>query len=87
MIPDNVTLIVKAPNQQIDDQNIECQSSWTVRQLKGHLEEVYPSKPVSTLFLIYNFIYSYLYLILGDTMSTIQCTSSIDFFYFWYYCN
>ncbi|XP_047999848.1 homocysteine-responsive endoplasmic reticulum-resident ubiquitin-like domain member 2 protein [Leguminivora glycinivorella] len=45
MIPDNVTLIVKAPNQQIDDQNIECQSSWTVKQLKGHLSEVYPSKP------------------------------------------
>ncbi|KAI8423831.1 hypothetical protein MSG28_012841 [Choristoneura fumiferana] len=45
MIPDNVTLIVKAPNQQIDDQNVECQSSWTVRQLKGHLSEVYPSKP------------------------------------------
>ncbi|XP_045455159.1 homocysteine-responsive endoplasmic reticulum-resident ubiquitin-like domain member 2 protein [Melitaea cinxia] len=45
MIPDNVTLIVKAPNQQIEDQNIECQSSWTVRQLKGHLSEVYPSKP------------------------------------------
>ncbi|XP_047539308.1 homocysteine-responsive endoplasmic reticulum-resident ubiquitin-like domain member 2 protein [Vanessa atalanta] len=45
MIPDNVTLIVKAPNQQIDDQNIECESSWTVRQLKGHLSEVYPSKP------------------------------------------
>ncbi|CAK1547821.1 unnamed protein product [Leptosia nina] len=45
MIPDNVTLIVKAPNQQIEDQNIECQTSWTVRQLKGHLSEVYPSKP------------------------------------------
>ncbi|XP_075986058.1 homocysteine-induced endoplasmic reticulum protein [Anticarsia gemmatalis] len=45
MIPDNVVLIVKAPNQQIEDQNIECQSSWTVRQLKGHLAEVYPSKP------------------------------------------
>ncbi|XP_026740346.1 homocysteine-responsive endoplasmic reticulum-resident ubiquitin-like domain member 2 protein [Trichoplusia ni] len=45
MIPDNVTLIVKAPNQQIEDQNIECESSWTVRQLKGHLAEVYPSKP------------------------------------------
>ncbi|KAJ0171990.1 hypothetical protein K1T71_012753 [Dendrolimus kikuchii] len=45
MTPDNVTLIVKAPNQQIDDQNIQCQSSWTVRQLKGHLSEVYPSKP------------------------------------------
>ncbi|XP_028163954.1 homocysteine-responsive endoplasmic reticulum-resident ubiquitin-like domain member 2 protein isoform X1 [Ostrinia furnacalis] len=45
MIPDNVTLIVKAPNQQVEDQNVECQSSWTVRQLKGHLSEVYPSKP------------------------------------------
>lgn len=46
MIPENVTVIVKAPNQQIEDQNIECQSSWTVGQLKGHLAEVYPSKPV-----------------------------------------
>ncbi|KAG7296511.1 hypothetical protein JYU34_020289 [Plutella xylostella] len=45
MIPDNVTLIVKAPNQQIEDQNIQCQSSWTVKQLKGYLSEVYPSKP------------------------------------------
>ncbi|VVC95784.1 unnamed protein product [Leptidea sinapis] len=45
MIPDNVTLVVKAPNQQVEDQNIECESSWTVRQLKGHLSEVYPSKP------------------------------------------
>ncbi|OWR43362.1 homocysteine-responsive endoplasmic reticulum-resident ubiquitin domain member 2 protein [Danaus plexippus plexippus] len=45
MLPDNVTLIVKAPNQQIEDQNVECQTSWTVRQLKGHLSEVYPSKP------------------------------------------
>lgn len=45
MIPDNVTLIVKAPNQQVEDQNIECRSSWTVKQLKGHLSEVYPSKP------------------------------------------
>lgn len=46
MIPDNVTLIVKAPNQQVEDQNIECESSWTVKQLKGHLTAVYPSKPV-----------------------------------------
>ncbi|KOB70162.1 Homocysteine-responsive endoplasmic reticulum-resident ubiquitin-like domain member 2 protein [Operophtera brumata] len=46
MIPENVTLIVKAPNQQIEDQNIECQSSWTVKQLKGHLSEVYPNKPL-----------------------------------------
>lgn len=46
MIPENVTLTVKAPNQQIEDQSIECQSSWTVKQLKGHLSEVYPNKPV-----------------------------------------
>ncbi|CAH2058361.1 unnamed protein product, partial [Iphiclides podalirius] len=45
MIPDNVTLIVKTPNQQIEDQNIECASSWTIKQLKGHLTEIYPSKP------------------------------------------
>lgn len=51
MIPDNVTLIVKAPNQQIEDQNIQCQTSWTVRQLKGHLSEVYPNKPVISFFL------------------------------------
>lgn len=47
MIPENVTLTVKAPNQQIEDQNIECQSAWTVGELKGHLSEVYPTKPVS----------------------------------------
>ncbi|KAL4713667.1 hypothetical protein ACJJTC_004198 [Scirpophaga incertulas] len=45
MVPNNVTLIVKAPNQQIEDQNVECQSTWTVHQLKSHLAEVYPSKP------------------------------------------
>ncbi|GBP54765.1 Homocysteine-responsive endoplasmic reticulum-resident ubiquitin-like domain member 2 protein [Eumeta japonica] len=39
MIPESVTLVVKAPNQQIEDQNIECQSSWTVAQLKGHLSQ------------------------------------------------
>ncbi|XP_041971552.1 homocysteine-responsive endoplasmic reticulum-resident ubiquitin-like domain member 2 protein [Aricia agestis] len=45
MMTDNVTLIVKAPNQQIEDQNIQCRMSWTVGELKGHLSEVYPSKP------------------------------------------
>lgn len=46
-----VTLIVKAPNQQIEDQTVKCELSWTISKLKGHLSEVYPSKPVCiTLF-------------------------------------
>ncbi|XP_026471613.1 homocysteine-responsive endoplasmic reticulum-resident ubiquitin-like domain member 2 protein [Ctenocephalides felis] len=40
-----VTLIVKAPNQQIEDQTIQCELSWTIKKLKGYLSEVYPSKP------------------------------------------
>lgn len=40
-----VILIVKAPNQQIDDQTILCDETWTIAKLKGHLSEVYPSKP------------------------------------------
>ena len=43
-----VTLKVKAPNNKIEDQVIQCESSWTVDKLKLHLSEVYPSKPVST---------------------------------------
>lgn len=41
-----VTLIVKAPNQQIEDQTVKCELSWTISKLKNHLSEVYPSKPV-----------------------------------------
>ncbi|CAG2054621.1 unnamed protein product [Timema podura] len=40
-----VTLVVKAPNQQVEDQTIKCELTWTIRKLKGHLSEVYPSKP------------------------------------------
>jgi len=42
---DPVTLVVKAPNQKIDDQTIECALGWTIGQLKRHLSRVYPSKP------------------------------------------
>lgn len=42
-----VTIIVKAPNQQFEDQTIRCELSWTIKRLKGLLSEVYPSKPVS----------------------------------------
>lgn len=41
----DITLIVKASNQQFDDQTIKCEPSWTIRRLKGHLTEVYPGKP------------------------------------------
>lgn len=44
-----VTLIVKAPNQQIEDQTVKCELSWTINKLKQHLSEVYPSNPVSIL--------------------------------------
>ncbi|CAH1364969.1 hypothetical protein MTP99_001289 [Tenebrio molitor] len=40
-----ITLIVKAPNQQIEDQTIKCELSWTINKLKQHLSEVYPSRP------------------------------------------
>lgn len=42
-----VNLIIKAPNQQIKDQVIKCDLSWTIGRLKEYLSEVYPSKPVS----------------------------------------
>lgn len=42
-----VTIIVKAPNQQFEDQTIRCEISWTIKRLKNYLSEVYPNKPVS----------------------------------------
>ena len=42
-----VTLLVRAPDQQIDDHTIECELDWNVARLKDHLALVYPSKPVS----------------------------------------
>lgn len=44
---ESVTLVVKAPNQQIDDQTIHCETSWSIKMLKEHLSIVYPSHPVS----------------------------------------
>lgn len=40
-----VTLVVKAPNQQIEDQAIECRYDWTVKRVKQQISSVYPSKP------------------------------------------
>lgn len=44
---DPVTIIVKAPNQQFEDQTIKCEITWTIERLKSYLSEVYPNKPVS----------------------------------------
>ena len=44
-----VTLVIKAPSQRQDDHVVDCVLSWTVRKLKEHLENVYPSKPVSPI--------------------------------------
>uniref|UniRef100_A0A1B6D3D0 Ubiquitin-like domain-containing protein n=1 Tax=Clastoptera arizonana TaxID=38151 RepID=A0A1B6D3D0_9HEMI len=41
----SVVLVVKAPNQQIEDQTVHCELGWTIRRLKAYLSEVYPSKP------------------------------------------
>lgn len=43
----SVTLVVKAPNQKVADQTVECAPNWTVKKLKEHLALVHPSKPVN----------------------------------------
>lgn len=43
-----LVLVVKAPNQKIDDQRIECTGDWTVNQLKRHLSQVYPTNPTES---------------------------------------
>lgn len=45
-----ITLIIKAPNQKIDDQSIDCDLEWKVNRLKLHIATVYPTKPVSPIF-------------------------------------
>ncbi|XP_015112816.1 homocysteine-responsive endoplasmic reticulum-resident ubiquitin-like domain member 2 protein [Diachasma alloeum] len=42
---ETISLVVKAPDQQIRDQVVKCQLHWTVARLKEHLETVYPTKP------------------------------------------
>ncbi|XP_071785593.1 homocysteine-responsive endoplasmic reticulum-resident ubiquitin-like domain member 2 protein isoform X1 [Asterias amurensis] len=40
-----VTISIKAPNQRLGDQTVECFLDWSVLKLKNHLANVYPSKP------------------------------------------
>lgn len=38
-------LVIRAPNQKLGDQPIDCPLDWSVQQLKLHLSKVYPSRP------------------------------------------
>jgi hypothetical protein len=42
-----IKLIIKAPNQKIDDQTMAASLDWTILRLKTHLSTAYPNKPVS----------------------------------------
>jgi len=42
---DEISLIIKAPNQKYDDLTVKCQLSWTILDLKNYLCKEYPSKP------------------------------------------
>lgn len=43
-----LNLVVKSPSGQHKDVSLQAQTSWTVRLLKQHLSNLYPTKPVST---------------------------------------
>lgn len=58
MSSDAVRVVVKAPNQRIEDQQIEVQLKWSVRDFKERLSVVYPSQPVS--------ISRYLFILMSD---------------------
>lgn len=50
MSAETFTLIVKAPNQKIDDQVYICNQEWSVLKLKNHIKDNYPNKPVGQFF-------------------------------------
>lgn len=45
--PEQVTLLVKSPNQRHRDLELSGDRSWSVSRLKAHLSRVYPERPVS----------------------------------------
>lgn len=46
--PPTMTLVIRTPDQACGDLRAEdVRVSWTVRELKEHLSEVHPSRPVS----------------------------------------
>ncbi|CAH8461329.1 unnamed protein product [Dicrocoelium dendriticum] len=45
MLSEDITLIVKSPNDKTPNHVVSCQLSWTVRELKAHLCSTHPSHP------------------------------------------
>ncbi|CAL8099993.1 unnamed protein product [Calicophoron daubneyi] len=41
----SLRLVVKSPNDNISGQNVDCNPEWSVKDLKNHLSEAYPSHP------------------------------------------
>lgn len=44
---ENVELIIRSAMQNFSDLPVQCPGRWTVLQLKEHLQQIIPSKPVS----------------------------------------
>jgi len=40
-----ITLKIKAPNQEYDDQSVECVINWSIKEVKDHLSSIYPGQP------------------------------------------
>ena len=45
----SIELTLKTPNQRVNDIQLKCREDWTIKNLKEHLQDVYPSKPVRVL--------------------------------------
>ena len=61
----SIELTLKTPNQRVNDIQLKCREDWTIKNLKEHLQDVYPSKPVRRCFIfltVFDFFWSlYLY--------------------------
>lgn len=42
-----VKLTIRDSSQVLDDETLMCDENWQIAQLKEHLSDLYPSKPVS----------------------------------------
>lgn len=45
----DVQIVIKAPNQNVEDHVVPCNLDWTVQNLKDHLSKAYPNKPVNII--------------------------------------
>jgi hypothetical protein len=43
------SVIIRTPDQRVNDLEVTCQPRWTVANLKQHLSLLYPGNPVSSV--------------------------------------